>query len=120
MSIPDQTVGKLFHYADPNLEKEFAQIYNFLQFSKYPRDSIDGKSLKLGSTPQNRLRPPLEAATLLLGDTGDLRINGAVALGGGAAATLGTIGGSGPTTAAQEDWLEVELDGVIHWIATWV
>ena len=55
--IPNQTIAKLFHYQDPSLEKEFAQIYDFLQFSKYPDDSIDGKALKLGSLPENRLRP---------------------------------------------------------------
>lgn len=41
------------------------------------------------------------------------------ALGGGAAATLGTIGGSGPTAAAQAQWLEIEIGGVIHWVPAW-
>ena len=41
------------------------------------------------------------------------------ALGGGATATLGTIGGSGPGTAAQNQWLEIEIDGVRHWIPVW-
>lgn len=46
-------------------------------------------------------------------------LNMPVALGGGAAATLGTIGGSGPTTAAQAQWVQIEVNGVNHWIAAW-
>lgn len=51
---------------------------------------------------------------------GRVDINRGVALGGGAAATLGTIGGSGPTTAAQAQWLEIDINGVAHWIPVWV
>jgi hypothetical protein len=42
------------------------------------------------------------------------------ALGGGASATLGTIGGSGPATAGQALWLEVKIGGTTHWIPAWV
>lgn len=42
------------------------------------------------------------------------------ALGGGAAATLGTIGGTGPTAAAQATWMEISIAGVAHWVALWV
>lgn len=42
-----------------------------------------------------------------------------IALGGGAAPTLGTIGGSGPTTAAQAQWVEIDISGTAHWIAVW-
>ena len=48
-----------------------------------------------------------------------LDLNNGVALGGGAAPTLGTIGGSGPTTAAQAQWLEIDIGGTPHWIAVW-
>jgi hypothetical protein len=41
------------------------------------------------------------------------------ALGGGALATLGNVGGSGPTAAAQAQWLEIEIGGVIHWVPAW-
>ena len=41
------------------------------------------------------------------------------ALGGGAPATLGTIGGAGPTAAAQAQWLEIEIGGVVHWVPAW-
>lgn len=50
---------------------------------------------------------------------GRLDINRGIALGGGAAATLGTIGGSGPTVAAQAQWLEIDINGTPHWIAVW-
>jgi hypothetical protein len=39
-----------------------------------------------------------------------VRFDGEVALGGGATATLGTIGGSGPTGAAQVGWMPVGTD----------
>lgn len=44
-----------------------------------------------------------------------------VALGGGAAATLGTVGGSGPTTAAQDGWrLIKDTLGVSYWVPCWI
>lgn len=44
----------------------------------------------------------------------------AINLGGGAAATLGTIGGSGPAAAAQRKWLQVyEDDGTASFIPVW-
>ena len=49
-----------------------------------------------------------------------LDINNGIALGGGAAPTLGTIGGSGPGTAAQAQWVEIDIGGTPHWIAVWV
>ena len=45
---------------------------------------------------------------------------GLVALGGGSAPTLGTIGGSGPATAGQDTWMRI-LDnaGVPFWVPAW-
>lgn len=57
-----------------------------------------------------------------LGDArfdGRLDINNGIALGGGAAPTLGTIGGSGPTAAAQAQWVEIDVGGTAHWIPVW-
>lgn len=43
-----------------------------------------------------------------------------VALGGGAAPTLGTIGGTGPATAGQNSWLRVlDSAGAAMWIPIW-
>jgi len=50
---------------------------------------------------------------------GRVDINNGIALGGGAAATLGTIGGAGPTAAAQAQWMEVDIGGTAHWIPVW-
>ena len=50
---------------------------------------------------------------------GIVDINNGIALGGGAGATLGTIGGSGPTAAAQAQWVQIEVNGVNHWIPAW-
>jgi hypothetical protein len=44
-----------------------------------------------------------------------------VALGGGAAPTLGTIGGTGPTAAAQNAWLRVKNSaGAPVWLPVWI
>lgn len=43
----------------------------------------------------------------------------ATALGGGAAPTLGTIGGSGPATAAQSSWLAVKINGTASFLPVW-
>lgn len=118
MSIANQNIAKLHHY-DTHLNQELEQIYHFLQFRQYPRASIDGDSLVLGSVTQNRLRPPISADRLFIDDDGSLRVTGTVALGGGATATLGTIGGDGPSSVAQVEWLEIEVSGAIRWIATW-
>ena len=43
-----------------------------------------------------------------------------VALGGGAAPTLGTIGGSGPTAAGQNTWMRVlDSTGAACWVPVW-
>ena len=43
-----------------------------------------------------------------------------VALGGGAAALPGTIGGSGPATATQNSWLQMkDSSGADFWVPTW-
>lgn len=43
-----------------------------------------------------------------------------VSLGGGSAPTLGTIGGSGPATAAQNSWVRmVDSTGAAFWVPVW-
>lgn len=43
-----------------------------------------------------------------------------VALGGGSAPTLGTIGGNGPATAGQNSWMRVlDPSGVAFWVPAW-
>jgi len=43
----------------------------------------------------------------------------AIALGGGGAATLGTVGGSGPTSTAQAGWEKVVLNGTTYYRPVW-
>lgn len=40
-------------------------------------------------------------------------------LGGGAVPTFGTIGGTGPATAAQNSWLKIQINGTYSWIPIW-
>lgn len=40
-------------------------------------------------------------------------------LGGGAAATLGTIGGSGPVSAAQNSWIQITSNAGAYWVPVW-
>lgn len=56
-----------------------------------------------------------------LNATSSVRFGGAylIALGGGAAPTVGTIGGSGPATAAQNSWLSVAIGGVTSFLPVW-
>lgn len=46
--------------------------------------------------------------------------DGTVQTGGGAAATLGTIGGSGPGTAAQAIWASIDIGGTQFFIPLWI
>lgn len=57
---------------------------------------------------------------------GDTYLNGEVrmdvtnpALGGGALATLGTVGGAGPAAAGQNSWVQVTIGGVTGFIPFW-
>jgi hypothetical protein len=64
-----------------------------------------------------------DASTLILAlnGAGDVQWGPAlVTLGGGAAPTLGTIGGSGPTAAAQNSWMRVvDSTGAAFWVPVW-
>lgn len=48
-----------------------------------------------------------------------IRIASAVALGGGAAATLGTIGGSGPAAAGQNEWIAIDTQNGRRFVPCW-
>jgi hypothetical protein len=61
----------------------------------------------------------MEDGDLEILSTAYLDIKRNQALGGGAAATLGTIGGSGPATAAQNEWAEIKVGNNVRWVAVW-
>lgn len=65
--------------------------------------------------------PPVGATNnfALWVDAGPVRWDDPIALGGGAAPTLGTIGGSGPAAAAQNQWLRVNISGTDMFIPVW-
>jgi hypothetical protein len=66
------------------------------------RDIASGKSIYLGLGAEIRWGKAL------------------VALGGGAAPTFGTIGGSGPATAAQNTWMRIlDSTGAAFWVPVW-
>jgi len=48
-----------------------------------------------------------------------IRVDSAAALGGGAAPTVGTIGGSGPATAAQNEWIEIWTQNGKRFVPAW-
>jgi len=63
----------------------------------------------------------VDGYVFLSGDGVDVRYGvGLVALGGGAAPTFGTIGGTGPATAAQNTWMRWrDTSGVLFWVPAW-
>ena len=52
-------------------------------------------------------------------DSGPVRIDSAFSLGGGSTPTLGTIGGSGPASAAQNEWIEIHTQNGKRFIPVW-
>jgi hypothetical protein len=64
---------------------------------------------------------PTEGATnyALFMDGGVARLDSAQALGGGATPTLGTIGGSGPTAAGQNEWIEIHTQNGARFVPAW-
>lgn len=61
MSIANQNIGKLHHYDNPQLNVEFSRIYDFLARAKFPDNSVNGRKLQNGSTPETKLILPLSA-----------------------------------------------------------
>ena len=57
----------------------------------------------------------------LTSGSGDIQWGpGLIALGGGATPVLGTIGGAGPATAAQNTWMRIlDSTGATFWVPTW-
>lgn len=79
----------------------------------------DAATFYINDAPQQGTNATITNAYALWIDAGRIRIDQGVALGGGAAPTLGTIGGSGPATAAQNQWLEITINGTRNWVPCW-
>ena len=74
MSVANQNIGKLHHYDDPQFNVEFDRIYDFLSNAKFPGNSINGRKLQNGSTPETKLILPLQLTSVIhpdqfVGDT---------------------------------------------------
>lgn len=81
----------------------------------------DAATLYVSAAPIVGTNAAITRAYSLWTDDGDVRHdNIGVALGGGATPTLGTIGGSGPATAAQNKWARLNIDGTNYFIPVWV
>jgi hypothetical protein len=78
---------------DKTLDQNFSNIRNFIN----------------GNTIENTI------ASMILSANSTL-----VALGGGAAPTFGTIGGSGPTAAAQNGWISIQTTSGTRFIPCWI
>ncbi len=73
----------------------------------------------IANAPQTTGGMTITNAYALWIDNGKVRWDGGVAMGGGASATLGTIGGSGPATSTMNAWLPVNVDGNARFIPLW-
>lgn len=82
-----------------------------------PMVSVGNTTLADGGVDQDVLRlgyvPGLQQVPIEWGPS-------VVSCGGGSTATMGTIGGSGPTTAGQSKWLPIMgNDGTKYWFPVW-
>lgn len=83
---------------------------------------VAGTAPTLAATVRILGAPGLAAAAndySLWVDAGLVRWDDPIALGAGVAPTLGTIGGSGPATAGQNQWLRVNINGTTMFIPVW-
>ena len=99
-----------------------ASAVNFAQL--HGGSTGNGATLEVAGTDTNialNLVTKGSGNLLLQPNTGDVRWGKAlVALGGGAAPTFGTIGGSGPATAAQNSWMRLQDSaGNAMWVPVW-
>lgn len=81
--------------------------------------TLGGISTLLTSGSDNSLTLS-QAGPLKIGSNDIQHMKALVALGGGAAPTVGTIGGSGPASAAQNSWMRfLDSAGNACWIPVW-
>lgn len=89
------------------------QLSNYVANEGFPSARVEGDYEKLTMMAQQQSEK-----------LGTVRHGLGTALGGGATPTLGTIGGSGPTAAAQNQWVKITIDvaGTLtdYWIPVWI
>lgn len=102
-------------------QREFCIAAPTLAFATSGGTVSDAATLYVSGAPAQGTNCTITRSYALWTDDGDIRHdNIGVALGGGSAATLGTIGGSGPATAAQNKWARLNIDGTNYFIPVWV
>jgi len=98
--------------------------FNFAEFG-IPTFSNASIAVSLASTVYIAGSPivtggmSITASYSLWVDSGVVRIDQGVALGGGVVPTLGTIGGSGPTAAAQNEWIQIDTQNGVRFVPAW-
>ncbi len=105
------------------IAKNDVQILNSSSVNNYVNNVQGLKQAKVSGSLRSLIYIN-SADCVVIGDTtGVLDIQWTqplVSLGGGSAPTLGTIGGTGPATAAQHKWLRVmDSAGAACWIPVW-
>jgi hypothetical protein len=98
---------------------------NLLQVTDAANATVLASIDALGNITSKNITAPLltnGSSVLAIGDAiGEIQIKKPlVSLGGGAAPTMGTIGGSGPASAAQNAWVRfLDSAGAVFWIPAW-
>lgn len=115
------TVGDLLHCATANVYTSLADVATGSVLISGGVGTVPAWSASPVLTTQITVPKIVSAADLWLAPTNDVKWGPAlIALGGGAAATLGTIGGTGPATAGQNTWMRVlDSTGAAFWVPAW-
>lgn len=86
--------------------------------SRNAANTVNRTLIQMDASDNVLVGDPNVTSLWLQGTIADFRY-ATVALGGGAAPTFGTIGGSGPAAAAQNSWLKVKINGTDSYLAVW-
>jgi hypothetical protein len=112
----DSATGNLQFYSHPNTTiQDLAVIFGNSDQNIYWYSGTDYWGMVEHANTANRTYTfPDVSGTVIVSLATD-------ALGGGAAPVLGTIGGAGPGTAAQNKWERIKcFDGTTRWVPTWI
>jgi hypothetical protein len=138
----ESATGYMGFIVGNNIVSPFVAMYNdathnaFIVYSTPFGTALNGSAEVWKVTPNAKmtLRSPAGITPEVVADGADTNVNlvlrtkgtGVVsisyaqtAVGGGATATLGTIGGSGPAAAAMSGWLKVLVNGAARFVPIW-
>lgn len=117
----DTNVSMIYSAIGSNGHDFYTNNFAVAQVSIIHTASSNRQIILTGSNGGNPTIDVSAGALKLSAGTSDIQWGKAnVALGGGAAPTVGTIGGAGPAAAAQRNWLRfLESDGTASFIPVW-